>query len=269
MNSTSSLPRFSQPVSFTACSFLKPGGTSRRRLLRKTLATWRNLLDLPFAERIFLDDRSPDSAATRLLEEIGLAGKFDQVRYQDTPHPPHSNFGIVGSFELGSSPYLLHLDDDVKVSGPPGKLHAYIEQVLRILSGHPEILGINLLELNPGRQGFRDWAQGEPYGTSGLYHPHKYFGTCASIIRRELLARGDFRQILGWNENQPGNWEVLVTRDTREFLVAPPGSPFSISLNSLLFQSTPTRSLPGLLWECCKKELKGLYLNAVAPRSRD
>jgi hypothetical protein len=48
---------FYKPVSFAACSYLHPKNNIRRWMISKTLSTWHELLDLPFTERIFLDDK--------------------------------------------------------------------------------------------------------------------------------------------------------------------------------------------------------------------
>lgn len=84
---------------------------------------------------------------------------------------------------------------------------------------------------------------GEEYPRQlGYSHPRKYYGTAASIIRRELLDRVPLEQIVSWGSNQPANWEKLVTNSTKNFATGPLKTPFESSLASQYFQATQASS---------------------------
>jgi hypothetical protein len=201
-------------------------------------STWADLLDLPFAEKIFLDDRSPECGGLKLLASAQLLDKFTRAEYCTVKHPPHSNFGIVASMRLATTPYIMHLDDDVYVSGTPDDCKRAIDRAVHMMEQDPAIMGVNLLSLDPSFHG-QEWLKGEPYGEqSGLFHPRKYFGAAASVIRRELLERVPFAQLMAWGENQPGVWEALVTNSPREFIAGTQDGLFSVKRTSYFFSAT-------------------------------
>src|ERR1700731_2447484 len=128
---------FLKPVSFATCSYVKKRPSARADMVFGAISTWSGLLDLPFAEKIFLDDRSPDFAALRVLQSTELLNKFTRAEYCTTKHPLHCNFGFVGCTQLATSPYILHLDDDVYVNGTPEDCRQAIDNAIRVMEEHP------------------------------------------------------------------------------------------------------------------------------------
>jgi len=233
-------------LGFSTCSYLHTLRGPRARIVRHALGTWGGLLSLPFQRRVFLDDQSPDCNAIRNLAAAGCLTAFDGVHYCSFAHPPHSNFGIVLSYELTDTPYILHLDDDVEVTGAVNASRAFVEEALHVLDTDPAILGINLLTLTDvafDTQGL--WKPDAPYDGPGggpFAHPKAYFGTCASLIRRELLDVVGLDAIRGWGAEQPAHWERLVSRDPGAFLVSTAPTPFSVSQASFFDKSTTDRT---------------------------
>ena len=131
---------FLQPVAFATCSYLKRRPGARKAMVLRALSSWGDLLDLPFAEKIFLDDRSPDLGALRLLASTHLLEKFTRVEYCSVAHPAHCNFGYVGAVQLAASPYILHLDDDVSVTGSQQECAQWIDLAIRVMEEEPELL---------------------------------------------------------------------------------------------------------------------------------
>ena len=243
---------FYRPVSFAACSYVKPDNAHRRKLVKKTFQTWNEFLSLPFTERIFLDDRSPDSTASRILASAGLAEKFDRVLYQSEPHPPHSNFGIVGVMDLCQTPYILHLDDDVSVVASAKDCFHWIDLCIRLMEADSSIQGVNLGRVTSA---YPPWYADQPYPpgkASGLYHPKALFGSNAGLVRRSLLDRVGFAQIQAWDDKQPKNWEELVCQSPSEFLVGLENMPFYSSPETFYFTSTRKRSP----WDWLKFQLR-------------
>lgn len=246
---------FYKPVSFAACSYLNPKNHYRKRIISTTLLTWHELLDLPFTERIFLDDRSPDFAASKLFHKLNLVDKFDRFEYTTLRHPPHSNFGIVGTLNLASTPYILHLDDDVSVVAPSAICFDWIDRCIRIMDADSSIFGCYLGRVGPETC---PWSPGKPYPTplgQGFHHPLELFGTTASIIRRELLDRVGLAQIRKWGEKQPDNWEVLVSEKPENFLMNIGPTPFLATDNSYFFSSTKKPTLRSMLRHFVRKHL--------------
>jgi len=207
-------------------------------MVSEAISTWSDLLDLPFAEKYFLDDQSHDFGALKLLVSGNLLGKFTHAEYCTIRHSPHSNFGIVRGLELATTPYIMHLDDDVYVSGTADQCKEAITLAIDVMENDQTIMGFNLLNLDPSFHG-ADWLQDEPYRKhSGLFHPKKYFGAAASVIRRELLDRIPFVQLMVWGDKQPDIWESLVTKSPKEFIAGTQNSPFQVKRTSYFFSAT-------------------------------
>lgn len=233
-------------------------------MVKETLLTWTDLLQLPFAERIFLDDQSPDCNALRALQNAEMLGRFDRVQYHSVKHAPHSNFGIVASLALADTPYIMHLDDDVHVTAPASACRDAIERALEVLERDQKLLGFNLLTLDPRFHG-ADWFPAKPYAqTAGLHHPRRYYGTAACIIRRELLEKVTFDEIVAWGDKQPNNWEKLVTSSPDEFITGDLQTPFGVPEASYLFRATAevSKTREGLY--LFKHKLKQLLVNSPA-----
>jgi hypothetical protein len=176
---------------------------------------------------------------------------FDTIEYVPFRHPPHSNFGIVYSLSLARTPYVLHLDDDVRVEWDAENCVDFILSATDALEKDPTILGINCLNQRPiGPWSPRDeWLGTRPYlgDPSGTFqHPGKYFGTCASLIRRDLVERVPLSQIRSLGASQPDFWEKMVSRSTNEFLAASGETPFRVDAEAWTMRAT---HLPGRLAE--------------------
>lgn len=218
-------------VAFSTCSYLKATRSSRARIVKNALETWEDLLDLEFCRRYFIDDRSPNCAATNTLLMTSVASKFDEIQYTPFDHPPHSNFGIVYSYDIADTCYVLHLDDDVQVRGSKKEILDTIANAVEIMDNDEEILGINLLTLDRSDGGQDPWKPKHVYSRapeSGFGHPAKYFGTCSSIIRRSLLKNMTLDDVISHGNAQPSYWERIVTRDVKQFLVAQCPTPFFV-----------------------------------------
>ncbi len=250
---------FLQPIAFSTCSYLKRRPGERAKMVFEAISTWKGLLNLPFAEKIFLDDRSAEFGGLRLLASTQLLDRFTRAEYCTVKHPPHSNFGIVRSLELASTPYIMHLDDDVYVSGTSDECRRLIDTAIHVMEQDPAIMGFNLLRLDPSFHG-EQWLKGEPYGKqTGLFHPKKYFGTAACLIRRTLLERVTFSQLELWGESQPGVWEALVTTDPRQFITGTSESPFYVKRTSYFFNATSEISTRVRFQYLAKSRLKRLF----------
>jgi hypothetical protein len=203
----------------------------RTRLVAAAERTWANILDLPFAERIFIDDGSPGALGTATLCSTGLHRAFDRIEYNARQHPPHSNFGIIESLSVPRTRFILHIDDDIRVSGSRSELQSYLGECLTILARDPAISGINILTFP---ESLAVWAPFAPYESDPrvdpavkLSHPKKFFGTAACVIRAELLDRYPRERVYADGE-QTLNWERLVSTEPTEFLVDCVSSPFSV-----------------------------------------
>ncbi len=229
---------FLKPISFSTCSYMRRHPGERAKMVSEAISSWADLLDLPFAEKYFLDDRSPDFGAFKLLASGHLLGKFTHAEYCTISHAPHSNFGILRSLELAATPYIMHLDDDVFVTDTADQCKEAINLAIHVMENDPAIMGCNLLHQDPSFHG-AEWLSDEPYiEHASLFHPKKYFGAAASVIRRELLDRINFAQIMAWGEKQPGIWEALVTNSPKEFVVGAANSPFQVKRTSYFFSAT-------------------------------
>lgn len=228
-----------QKTSFSTCSYIKSLRDRRASIVRSAIQSWAKLLELPFAEKIFLDDSSPDFNGMKVLQSSNQINHFDSVRYNTISHPPHSNFGIVISLNLCKSDYIFHLDDDIQIVGSHQDCINILEHGLTILNEDKNILGINLMHVDTSAGG--QWGPSKDYFDSDVFsHPFQFFGNSASLIRRELLEVVSLEKILNWGKKQPANWEELISNsdDTSSFLVAKVGTPFTVDKDAWLFKST-------------------------------
>lgn len=228
-----------QKTSFSTCSYIKSLSDYRAVIVRRALQSWTKVLELPFAEKIFLDDSSPNLNGIKLLQSSNQINRFNCVQYNTMSHPPHSNFGILISLNLCKSDYILHLDDDIQIVGADQDCINILEHGLTILDQDKNILGINLMHVDTSAGG--QWGPSKDYAGSDIFsHPNQYFGNSASLIRRELLEVISLKKIFDWGKKQPKNWEELVSNsdDTSSFLVAKIGTPFTVDKDSWLFKST-------------------------------
>jgi len=235
-------------TSFCTCSYLKSLGNRRTSLVRNAIQSWDKFLELPFAEKIFLDDGSPDINGIRLLKQTNILNKFDEVRYNSLIHPPHSNFGIVCSMTLCRGDYILHLDDDINVTGSYEDCLNLLERSIEVLERDENILGINLLTMP--NEFHQDWFPGQDYNDN-FAHPNKYFGTAACLIKKKLLERVSLTDIINWGEQQPHTWEILVSDAASSFLVNKAPTTFGLELDAWVYHSVTNKSLRGV-----KKRLK-------------
>lgn len=230
-------------ITFSTCSYIKNISGVRGRMVKSAISSWAEMLQLPFAEKIFLDDQSPNSAALSLLDACAMREKFSRVLYHDVKHPPHSNFGIVASMRLATTPLILHLDDDVFATGTADECRSFIELAARLMEADPSILGCNMLTVDKHIHG-TEWQPGETYDRFPAWsHPQKYFGTGACLVRRELLQRVAFEQLMSWGAAQPATWEQLVTNSPAEFLTGPLKTPFGSRDSAFLYSATANASL--------------------------
>lgn len=253
-------------TSLCVCSYLKSLKSRRASLVHDAMRSWNNLLELPFAEKIFVDDRSPEINGIRMLELSKSLDKFDEVNYNTLIHPPHSNFGILASLEFCKSEYLLHIDDDIVVTGSTQECLSFLEKCLRVLEKDKSILGINIL--NMPKEFDQDWFPGKDYsGSNDFAHPNRYFGNAASLIRRELLEKVSLTDIINWGAEQPNTWERLVSDDVLSFLVAKIPSPFGLNIDAWVVQSTSDT----VSWEILKYDLKKNFpvVNNLASALKD
>ncbi|MEH1900904.1 MAG: hypothetical protein V7L04_05695 [Nostoc sp.] len=228
-----------QKTSFSTCSYIKSLRDYRPLIVRRAIQSWAKVLELPFAEKIFLDDSSPDLNGIKLLQSSNQINRFDCVRYNTMSHPPHSNFGILISLNLCKSDYILHLDDDIQIVGTHQDCINILEHGLSILNEDKNIMGINLMHIDASAGG--QWGPSKDYFGSDVFsHPIQYFGNSASLIRRELLQVVSLNEIFNWGKKQPANWEELVSTsdNTSSFLVAKVGTPFTVDNDAWLFKST-------------------------------
>ena len=49
-----------EKTSFSTCSYIKSLRDQRASIVCRAIQSWAKVLELPFAEKIFLDDSSPD-----------------------------------------------------------------------------------------------------------------------------------------------------------------------------------------------------------------
>lgn len=239
-------------TSFCTCSYLKSLRNRRASLVRNALKSWDEFLEIPFTERIFLDDGSPNINGIQLLKSSNVIHKFDEVKYNTLLHPPHSNFGIVNSMALCKGEYILHFDDDINVTGSYEECLNLLERGIDILDKDESILGINLL--NMPREFEKNWFPDQDYSGSGIFaHPKKYFGTAACLIKKKLLEKVSLTDIIEWGSQQPDIWEILVSDDVSSFLIAKDSTPFGLDLDAWVYQST-TNKIPRIIkYELHKK----------------
>jgi hypothetical protein len=249
-------------TSFCTCSYLKSLRHPRASIVRGAIESWEKFLELPFAERIFLDDGSPEVNGIKLLKSIPSFNKFDEVRYNTLIHPPHSNFGILSCMSLCRGDYILHLDDDIYIEGLYEDYLEVMKKSLAVLEQDETILGINLLTMPS--QFDKHWFPGKDYsGSDDLGHPNKYFGTAACLIRKKLLEKVTLTDIINWGPQQPNVWEILISDDVSPFLVTKVSTPFHVDLTTWVYSSTS-----GIGWMAVKYELgkKFSLLKKLAPR---
>ena len=237
-------------TSFCTCCYLSSLSNYRASLVRNAIKTWEQFLELPFGEKVFLDDASPDINGIRLLKQTNTLNKFDNVSYNTLIHAPHSNFGILSSMEICRSEYILHLDDDIKVTASYEDCRKFLEAALEALEKDENLLGINLLTMP--NEFDKNWFPGNDYSGSDIFaHPKKYFGTAACLIKRKLLERVSLADIINWGEKQPHTWEVLVSDDAASFLVSKVTTPFGLDLDAWVHHSVTNKS-----WRGIKKRMK-------------
>jgi hypothetical protein len=239
-------------TSFCTCSYLKSLRNRRADIVRDAIQSWDKFLELPFAEKIFLDDGSPDINGIKLLKSSNIIHKFNDVKYNTLVHPPHSNFGIVTSMSFCRGEYILHFDDDINVTDSYEHCFDLLERSLDVLDKDENILGINFLTMPS--QFEKDWFPDKDYSKNNSFaHPKKYFGTAACLIRKKLLEKVGLIDIVNWGAQQPDMWERLVSDDASSFLVAKAPTPFGLELDSWVYQSTSTVSLRLIKYELQKK----------------
>jgi hypothetical protein len=239
-------------ISFCTCSYIKSLHHPRASIVRRAIQSWDNFLELPLAEKIFLDDGSPDINGIKILKLSNTLKKFDEVRYNTLTHPPHSNFGIIASMALCKSEYILHLDDDINVSGSFQDYINLLDRSIDVLDKDENILGINLLTMP--NEFDKDWFPGKDYCENGYFaHPNKYFGTAACLIKKKLLEKVSLTDIINWGEQQPGYWEKLVSDDVSSFLVTKVLTPFIVDVDTWAYPSTLGISWKGIKYELGKK----------------
>ena len=172
-----------------------------------------------------------------------MRDKFSRVEYNQVKHPPHSNFGIVASMQMATAPFILHLDDDVFVKSSAAQCREFIELAAGLMADNPSILGCNMLTIDKHIHG-SEWWPDKPYNRFPTWsHPQKFFGTSACLVRRELLQRVTFEQLMAWGSAQPATWEQLVTKSPAEFLTGPLQTPFRSSDSAFLYSATEKASL--------------------------
>lgn len=228
-----------QKTSFSTCSYIKSLRDYRASIVRSAIQSWAKLLELPFAEKIFLDDSSPDLNGMKVLQSSNQINHFDSVRYNTISHPPHCNFGTVISLNLCKSDYIFHLDDDIQIVGTHQDCINILEHGLTILHEDKNIMGINLMHVDRSAGG--QWGPSKDYFGSDVFsHPFQFFGSSGCLIKKELLEVVSLEKILNWGKKQPANWEELISNsdNTSSFLVAKVGTPFTVDNDAWLFKST-------------------------------
>jgi len=213
-------------ISFSTCCFLKSVRSRRASIVKESIGSWTELLEYEFKNRYFVDDRSENYTGLKTLEHSKVAGKFEQIHYFPFAHAPHSNFGIVYSLEIANSPYILHLDDDVITRSSKLEISEFIQKCIKILDEDKNILGINILTLDSKMAQWLPENRYEQDINGDFSHPREFFGTCACIIRRDLLKLVSFNQIVSHGTNQPMHWERMVSQNTNSFLVSNVATPF-------------------------------------------
>jgi len=240
-------------TSFCTCSYLKSLRSRRASIVRRAMQSWKIFLELPFAEKIFLDDGSPDINGIKALKLSSNLNKFNEVRYTPLIHPPHSNFGILSSMTLCRGDYILHFDDDICLTGSYQDYLRIMEKSIDVLDKDKNILGINLLTMPVEFD--KEWFPGKDYsGNQDFAHPNKYFGGAACLIRKNLLEKVSLTDIINWGAKQPDVWEILISDDVSSFLVTKVPTPFGLELDSWVYQSTS-----GINLRLIKYELKKFF----------
>ena len=239
-------------TSFCTCSYLKSLRNRRADIVRDAIQSWDKFLELPFAEKNFLDDGSPDINGIKILKLSTNLNKFSEVRYNTIIHPPHSNFGIINSMALCKGEYILHLDDDIRINGSQEDYINVIEKSLALLAQDEKILGINLLTMPS--QFDNNWFPGKDYYESDDFaHPKKYFGTAACLIKKKLLEKVSLTDIISWGEQQPDVWEILISDDVSSFLVTKVPTPFKVDIDTWAYSSTSELKLKIIKYELGKR----------------
>lgn len=237
-------------TSLCVCSYMKSLRSHRASLVRGAVQTWDKFLELPFAEKIFLDDCSPEVNAIRLLKASDNFSKFDCVRYNTVVHPPHCNFGTLFSMSLCQGEYILHIDDDIRITASPEECLEFVERSIDVLDKDENILGINILTMP--NEFDKNWFPGQDYrGRDDFAHPNKYFGSAASLIRKKLLDRVGLTDIINWGTQQPDVWEKLISHDPSSFLVSKVPTPFGLDLDAWVYPSVTLNK-----WRVIKKQVK-------------
>jgi len=226
-------------VSFCACSYIRTRWSRRTTIVENAMRTWHALLNLPFAEKIFLDDNSPNFNGLKILNKCKILENFDEIRYNSLKHAIHSNFGIVKSMSFCKHDYILHIDDDIKIIGSTQECFDYINKALQILDKDKSIIGINILSLTAIT--LPEWCGGRDYYEGGDYaYTNKYFGTAACLIRKQLLEDVGLDDVMNMGEHQRCSYEVLVSdaKKSTSFLVAKTQTPFVIENSAWKFSTT-------------------------------
>ncbi|MEH2351726.1 hypothetical protein [Nostoc sp.] len=188
-----------EKTSFSTCSYIKSSRDYRTLIVCRAIQSWAELLELPFAEKIFLDDSTPDLNRIKLLQSSNQMNRFDCVRYNTRSHPPHCNFGTVISLNLCKSEYIFHLDDDIQIVGTHQDWINILEHGLTILNEDKNILGINLMHVDRSAGG--QWGPGKDYFGSDVFsHPVQYFGSSGCLIRKKLLEIVSLEEIFNWGK---------------------------------------------------------------------
>ena len=239
-------------TSLCVCSYLKSLRHPRASIVRGAIESWDKFLELPFAEKLFLDDGSPDANGIRILKLSQQICKFDHVKYNTLIHPPHCNFGTLASMTLCHNEYIMHIDDDIYVNSSYEDCLNFIERSIDVLDKDEKILGINLLSMPSEFD--NNWFPGKDYSGNGDFaHPNKYFGSAVSLIRKKLLEKVGLTDIIKWGAQQPNVWEILISDNPSSFLVSKVPTPFKVDLDTWAYSSTSDISLNVIKHELSKK----------------
>lgn len=239
---------------------MKSANSRRASIVRESISTWGELIEYNFNRRYFVDDRSIDFSGINVLGQSDIGEKFDQILFFPFSHSQHSNFGIVYSIEVANSDYVLHIDDDVVISGTKLQLEDYINKCVDLLNNDKSILGINILTLDPNLKYQKPWMPDAEYVRNnklGFSHPKRYFGTCACIVRRELLNLVSLNDIVAYGSEQPAHWERIVSQDKFQFLVANVQTPFDVHPDAWSFTAT-SKSKVERLAKKALRQLRGI-----------
>jgi hypothetical protein len=241
-------------TSLCTSSYLKSLRSRRASIVKRAMQSWEKILELPFAEKIFLDDGSPSVNGIKMLELTKNIHKFDEVRYHTLLHPPHCNFGQLACMTLCKNKYIMHIDDDIRITGTAQDCLNFLESALSLLDKDENILGINIYTMPD--QFDKDWFPGKDYyGRTDFAHPNKYFGNAICLMKKELLKKVSLADIINWGTQQPDGWEKLVSDDPAHFLVTKVPTPFGIEIDAWVVQSTSNE----ISWKIIKYDFYKKY----------